>query len=134
VFFCGAYDFRGRPLAADARFAPGRRSHAPAPGSTLRATMDLLGRRSSSDASASRRCSTAAGRRADPDPARALHSRRRGRAALVPRLRRSTHRARRCGRCTTIPPAWTVAELAGARNLSRSAFARRFTALLASLR
>ena len=131
VFFCGAYDFEGdlwRPMLDS---LPAVVPTRPAPGSTLRATMDLLGREIMNDASGQqalldrlldvaliqilRQQFTASGEaappwfraRADPHIGPALHA---------------LHAA----------PArpWTVAELAGAANLSRSAFARRFTALL----
>jgi AraC-like DNA-binding protein len=131
VFFCGAYDFEGdlwRPMLDS---LPATAPTRPAPGSTLRATMDLLGREITNDASGQqalldrlldvaliqilRQHFTASGEgapswfRASADPhigsaLRALHE----------------------------DPArpWTVAELAGEANLSRSAFARRFTELV----
>ena len=131
VFFCGAYDFEGdlwRPMLD--RLPPAVATR-PAPGSTLRATMDLLGREIMSDAPGQqalldrlldvaliqilRQQFTASGEnapawfRASADP------------HIGPALR-ALHQ----------DPArpWTVAELAEEGNLSRSAFARRFTALL----
>ena len=131
VFFCGAYDFEGdlwRPMLDSLAPAVPTR---PAPGSTLRATMDLLGREIMNDAS---------GQQALLD--RLLD------VALIQILRQhftaSGEGAPRWFRASADPhigpalralhedPArpWTVADLAGAANLSRSAFARRFTALL----
>jgi AraC-like DNA-binding protein len=131
VFFCGAYDFQGdlwRPMLDSLPAAAPTR---PAPGSTLRATMDLLGREITSDASGQqalldrlldvaliqilREHFTADGEGAPPW----------FRASADPHIGaalRALHEdpARR----------WTVAELAREASLSRSAFARRFTALL----
>jgi AraC-like DNA-binding protein len=131
VFFCGAYDFEGdlwRPMLDSLAPAVPTR---PAPGSTLRATMDLLGREIMNDAP---------GHQALLD--RLLD------VALIQILRQhfiaSGEGAPPWFRASADPhigpalralhedPArpWTVADLAGAANLSRSAFARRFTALL----
>jgi AraC-like DNA-binding protein len=131
VFFCGAYDFEGelwRPLLDSLPPAAPTR---PAPGSTLRATMDLLGREISSDASGQqalldrlldvaliqilRQHLTASGADAPPW----------FRASADPHVGSAL-------RALHEDPArpWTVADLAAEANLSRSAFARRFTALL----
>ena len=84
---------RRRSLAADARFAPGRRPDAPrAREHAARDDGPARARdheRRIGPASAAR---PAARRRADPDPAPALHRRRRGRTPVVPRLRRSPRR------------------------------------------
>jgi AraC-like DNA-binding protein len=131
VFFCGAYDFEGdlwRPMLDS---LPAAATTRPAPGSTLRATMDLLGREIMNDASGQqalldrlldvaliqilRQHFTASGEGA-PGWFRASAD-----AHIGPALR-ALHE----------DPArpWTVADLAGEANLSRSAFARRFSALL----
>jgi AraC-like DNA-binding protein len=131
VFFCGAYDFEGdlwRPMLDSLAPAVPTR---PAPGSTLRATMDLLGREIMNDAPGQqalldrlldvaliqilRQHFTASGEGAPPW----------FRASADPHIGPAL-------RALHEDPArpWTVADLAGAANLSRSAFARRFTALL----
>jgi AraC-like DNA-binding protein len=131
VFFCGAYGFEGDLSRSLLDSLPPTLSTRPSPGSTLRATMDLLGREMLSDAPGQQALldrlldvaliqilrqyftSTGAGApawfRASNDP-------------QIGRALRALHQDP--GR------AWTVADLAAEANLSRSAFARSFTALL----
>jgi AraC-like DNA-binding protein len=131
VFFCGAYGFEGDLCRATLDSLPATFRLRPEPGSTLRATMDLLGREMLRDEP---------GQQAVLD--RLLD------VALVQVLREhftasDTH-APAWFRASSDPhvgaalralhaePArqWTVADLAAAAALSRSAFARRFTDLL----
>jgi AraC-like DNA-binding protein len=131
VFFCGAYDFEGDLCRSMLDSLPATFRLRPASGSTLRATMDLLGREMLRDEPGQQALldrlldvalvqvlrehftagdlSAPAWFRASADPhvgaaLRALHA----------------------------DPArhWTVAELAAEATLSRSAFARRFAELL----
>jgi AraC-like DNA-binding protein len=128
VFFCGAYDFEGDLCRPTLDALPPTFRLRPAPGSTLRATMDLLGREILHDAP---------GQQALLD--RLLD------VALVQVLREHFTAAdtsappwfRASGdphvgaalRAMHAEPArqWTVADLASEATLSRSAFARRFT-------
>jgi AraC-like DNA-binding protein len=131
VFFCGAYDFEGDLCRPTLDALPPTFRLRPAPGSTLRATMDLLGREMLHEAP---------GQQALLD--RLLD------VALVQVLREHFTAAdtgapawfRASGdphvgaalRAMHAEPArqWTVADLAAEATLSRSAFARRFTELL----
>jgi AraC-like DNA-binding protein len=131
VFFCGAYDFEGdlcRPMLDS---LPRTFRLRPASGSTLRATMDLLGREVLRD-----------------EPGQQALLDRLLDVALVQVLREhftaTDRRAPAWFRASGDPhvgaalralhaePArqWTVADLAAEARLSRSAFARRFTGLL----
>ena len=129
VFFCGAYDFDGdlcRPLLDS---LPPTLRLQPAPGTTLRATMDLLGREMLRD-----------------EPGQQALLDRLLDVALVQVLREHlmTADAPSWFRASADPhigaalqalhaePArpWTVADLAAEAMLSRSSFARRFTGLL----
>jgi AraC-like DNA-binding protein len=131
VFFCGAYDFEGdlcRPLLDG---LPPTFRLRPATGTTLRATMDLLGREMLRD-----------------DPGQQALLDRLLDVALVQVLREhltgSDSQAPAWFRASADPHVgsalhalhaeperqWTVAELAAEANLSRSTFARRFTSLL----
>jgi AraC-like DNA-binding protein len=131
VFFCGAYDFEGdlcRPMLESLPTAVPIR---PPPGSTLRATVDLLGREMLGQAPGQqalldrlldvalvqilREHFTASGPEA---PAWF-------RASVDPHVGRALR-----GMHEDPARQWTVAELAAEANLSRSAFARRFTTLL----
>jgi AraC-like DNA-binding protein len=131
TFFCGAYDIEGDLCRPTLDALPPAFRLRPPPGSTLRATMDLLGREMLQDAP---------GQQALLD--RLLD------VALVQVLREHFIAAdttapawfRASGdphvgaalRAMHAEPArqWTVADLAAEATLSRSAFARRFTELL----
>jgi AraC-like DNA-binding protein len=130
VFFCGAYDFEGdlvRPLLDS---LPPTLRFQPAPGNTLRMTMDLLGREMLRD-----------------EPGQQALLDRLLDVALVQVLREHLTNASQAPswfrasadehvgaalRALHADPgrAWTVADLASEAMLSRSAFARRFTRLL----
>jgi AraC-like DNA-binding protein len=131
VFFCGAYDFEGdliRPLL-DA--LPTTLRLRPAPGSTLCATMELLGQEMLRD-----------------EPGRQALLDRLLDVALIQLLREHLAAAGpgapawfRALACPHVGPAlralhadparnWTVAGLAAEAHLSRATFARRFAALL----
>ena len=94
-FFCGAYDFEGDLCRPTLDALPPTFRLRPPPGSTLRATMDLLGREMLHDAPGQQALAgPAARRRAGAGPARALHRGGRERPGLVPRLRRPAPRRR----------------------------------------
>jgi AraC-like DNA-binding protein len=131
VFFCGAYDFQGDLLRPLLNTLPRTFRVRPAPGSTLRATVDLLGREILQEQ---------LGQQALLD--RLLD------VALVQLLRdhvaadgqRAPAWFRACADPQLAPalaaihadPArpWTVAQLAHEASMSRSGFARRFAAIL----
>jgi AraC-like DNA-binding protein len=131
VFFCGAYDFEGDLCRSMLDALPATFRLRPASGSTLRATMDLLGREMLRD-----------------EPGQQALLDRLLDVALVQVLREHFNAGdlsapawfRASGdphvgpalRALHADPArhWTVADLAAESAMSRSAFARRFTELL----
>jgi AraC-like DNA-binding protein len=131
VFFCGAYDFEGDLAQPLLDALPTTVRLRPAPGSTLCATMELLGREMLRD-----------------EPGQQALLDRLLDVALIQLLREHLTAAGpdapawfRALACPHVGPAlralhadparnWTVAELAAEAHLSRATFARRFTALL----
>jgi len=130
VFFCGAYDFEGdlvRPLL-DA--LPPALRFQPAPGNTLRLTMDLLGREMLRDEPGQQ---ALLDRLLDVALVQVLREHLMNAAQAPTWFRASTdEHVGAALRALHAEPgrAWTVADLAREAMLSRSAFARRFTSLL----
>jgi AraC-like DNA-binding protein len=131
VFFCGAYDFEGalfRPLL-DSLPAPLRLR--PQSGSTLRATLHLLGREVLQDAPGQQ---ALLDRLLDVALVQLLREHLTAADTPAPAWFRASsdpHVGAALGALHADPARrWTVTDLAAEANLSRSAFARRFSALL----
>jgi AraC-like DNA-binding protein len=130
-FFCGAYLFSGDLAHGLIEALPSTLRLHPAPGSTLRATLDMLGREMLVDEPGQQ---TLLDRLLDVALVQIVREHFRTSGALAPGWFQASVDAR-------IGPAlralherpghpWTVAELAGEAALSRSAFARRFAEVL----
>ncbi len=131
VFFCGAYDFEGDLARPTLDSLPATFRLRPEPGSTLRATMDLLGREMLRDEPGQQ---ALLDRLLDVALVQVLREHFTASAADAPAWFRASGdpHVGAALRALHAEPArqWTVAELAAAAALSRSAFARRFTELL----
>jgi AraC-like DNA-binding protein len=131
VFFCGAYDFEGdlcRPLLDS---LPATFRLRPPSGSTLRATMDLLGREMLRDEPGQQ---ALLDRLLDVAFVQVLRERFTAADAPAPAWFRASGdpHVGPALRALHAEPArrWTVSELAAEANLSRSAFSRRFNELV----
>jgi AraC-like DNA-binding protein len=131
VFFCGAYDFEGDLCRSTLEALPATFRLRPEPGSTLRATMDLLGREMLRDEPGQQ---ALLDRLLDVALVQVLREHFTARDAHAPAWFRASSdpHVGAALRALHADPArqWTVADLAAAAALSRSAFARRFTELL----
>ena len=128
VFFCGAYDFEGDLCRPTLDALPPTFRLRPAPGSTLRATMDLLGREMLHDAPGQQ---ALLDRLLDVALVQVLREHFTAADASAPPWFRASGdpHVGAALRAMHAEPArqWTVADLASEATLSRSAFARRFT-------
>jgi AraC-like DNA-binding protein len=128
IFFCGAYDFEGDLCRPTLEALPPTFRLRPAPGSTLRATMDLLGREMLQDAPGQQ---ALLDRLLDVALVQVLREHFVAQDVSAPPWFRASgdpHLGAAL-RAMHADPArqWTVADLASEATLSRSAFARRFT-------
>jgi AraC-like DNA-binding protein len=128
VFFCGAYDFEGDLCRPTLDALPPTFRLRPAPGSTLRATMDLLGREMLHDAPGQQ---ALLDRLLDVALVQVLREHFTAPDTAAPAWFRASGdpHVGAALRAMHAEPArqWTVADLASEATLSRSAFARRFT-------
>jgi AraC-like DNA-binding protein len=128
VFFCGAYDFEGDLCRSTLDALPRTFRLRPGPGSTLRATMDLLGREMLHDAPGQQ---ALLDRLLDVALVQVLREHFTAEDTSAPAWFRASGdpHVGAALRAMHAEPArqWTVADLAAEAALSRSAFARRFT-------
>jgi AraC-like DNA-binding protein len=131
VFFCGAYDFEGDLCRSTLDALPPTFRLRPSPGSTLRATMDLLGREMLQEAPGQQ---ALLDRLLDVALVQILRDHFSTATATAPGWFRASGDAGIAAALQALHAdpghSWTVAELAEHAVLSRSAFARRFTELL----
>lgn len=131
VFFCGAYDFAGDLCRPMLESLPPAFALRPASGSTLRATMDLLGREMLHDEAGQQ---TLLDRLLDVALVQVLREHFAATGPRAPAWFRASGDphvgAALRGLHTEPARRWTVADLAAEAGLSRSAFARRFSELL----
>jgi AraC-like DNA-binding protein len=128
VFFCGAYDFEGDLCRPTLDALPPTFRLRPGPGSTLRATMDLLGREMLHEAPGQQ---ALLDRLLDVALVQVLREHFTADDTSAPAWFRASGdpHVGAALRAMHAEPArqWTVADLAAEATLSRSAFARRFT-------